>query len=130
MTPEREIEILATLRMFAEADLKAATPGPNETPHDVLGYGYVEFVRRLRDAAEFSSYDPNAIKWGAMADELEAFGREWDHDIEHKHNQPETTPAELESQRRSFAYGNAVIDNPNVTREMVDAAAEKIAREE
>lgn len=43
---------------------------------------------------------------------------------------PEEKAAHDEEQRRSFAYGNAVIDNPNVTREMVDAAAEKIAREE
>lgn len=30
---------------------------------------------------------------------------------------------EREAQRRSFAFGNASIDNPNVTREMIDAAA-------
>lgn len=42
----------------------------------------------------------------------------------------EPSPEDLEKQRRSFAYGNAALDNPNVTREMVDAAAEKIAREE
>lgn len=40
------------------------------------------------------------------------------------------TPEEREAQRRSFAYGNAHMSNENVTREMVDAAAEKIAREE
>jgi len=32
-----------------------------------------------------------------------------------------------ERQRRSFAYGNAVLANPHVTREMVDRAAETIA---
>ncbi len=36
------------------------------------------------------------------------------------------TPAELEAQRRSFAFGNANIDNPNVTREAVDKAAETL----
>jgi hypothetical protein len=51
-------------------------------------------------------------------------------DDEWKGKRHEMTPEEREAQRRSFAYGNAVIDNPNVTREMVDAAAEKIAREE
>ncbi|MCE6959623.1 hypothetical protein LAZ40_11270 [Cereibacter sphaeroides] len=33
------------------------------------------------------------------------------------------TPEELEGQRRSFAFGNAATDNPDVTREMVDTAA-------
>lgn len=36
------------------------------------------------------------------------------------------TEAELETHRRSFAYGNAVIENPRVTREMVDRAADRI----
>jgi hypothetical protein len=36
------------------------------------------------------------------------------------------TAAEKEQQRRSFAYGNAHIENARVTREMVAAAAEKI----
>ena len=35
---------------------------------------------------------------------------------------------EKEAQRRSFAYGNAHIENARVTREMVDAAAEKIGK--
>lgn len=42
------------------------------------------------------------------------------------------TPPSLsakERQRRSFAYGNVHIDNPNVTREMVDRAAERLASE-
>lgn len=34
------------------------------------------------------------------------------------------TPAEREAQRRSFAFGNAAIDNPNVTREMVNEIAD------
>lgn len=36
--------------------------------------------------------------------------------------------AEKEAQRRSFAYGNAHIENERVTRKMVDEAAEKIGR--
>lgn len=36
--------------------------------------------------------------------------------------------AEQEAQRRSFAYGNAHIENDRVTREMVDEAAEKLVR--
>lgn len=38
------------------------------------------------------------------------------------------TEAEQEAQRRSFAYGNAHIENDRVTREMVDEAAEKLGR--
>lgn len=33
-----------------------------------------------------------------------------------------------EAQRRSFAYGNAHIENERVTRDMVDAAAQKLKR--
>jgi hypothetical protein len=33
-----------------------------------------------------------------------------------------------ERQRRSFAYGNAVIENSRITREMVDQEAEKLAK--
>ena len=36
--------------------------------------------------------------------------------------------AEKEAQRRSFAYGNAHIENERVTREMVDEAADKIGK--
>ena len=36
------------------------------------------------------------------------------------------TPEEKEQQRRSFAYGNTVIENPRITREMVDRVAEVI----
>ncbi len=35
----------------------------------------------------------------------------------------EMTPREREQQRRSFAYGNANIENAAVTREVVDIAA-------
>ena len=35
---------------------------------------------------------------------------------------------EKEAQRRSFAFGNAHIENSRVTREMVEAAAEKIGK--
>jgi hypothetical protein len=38
------------------------------------------------------------------------------------------SPAEREQQRRSFAYGNANIENPDVTRQVVDEAAERLAR--
>jgi len=34
-----------------------------------------------------------------------------------------------EEQRRSFAYGNTKIENDRITREMIDEAAERIARE-
>lgn len=36
--------------------------------------------------------------------------------------------AEKEAQRRSFAYGNAHIENDRVTREMIDEAADKIGK--
>lgn len=35
--------------------------------------------------------------------------------------------SEMEAQRRSFAYGNAHIENSRVTRAMVNEAAEKLA---
>ncbi len=38
------------------------------------------------------------------------------------------TPAQKEQQRRSFAYGNTAFENPNITREMIDAEAEKMAK--
>lgn len=34
--------------------------------------------------------------------------------------------AQKEEQRRSFAYGNAHIENERVTREMIDEAADKV----
>ena len=36
------------------------------------------------------------------------------------------TPQEKEEQRRSFAYGNIKIENPRITREMIDRAAEAL----
>ena len=38
------------------------------------------------------------------------------------------SPDEQEAQRRSFAYGNAHIENERVTRAMVDEAADKLKR--
>jgi hypothetical protein len=40
------------------------------------------------------------------------------------------TAAEKEEQRRSFAYGNAHIENAMVTRAKVDAEAEELARKQ
>jgi len=40
------------------------------------------------------------------------------------------SPEQKEAQRRSFAFGNANIENEAVTREMVDEAAEKIQSSE
>ncbi len=39
---------------------------------------------------------------------------------------PPMTDEDKEAQRRSFAYGNAHIENERVTRQMVDEAASKI----
>ena len=36
------------------------------------------------------------------------------------------TPAEQEAQRRSFAYGNTAIENPRITRELIDREAEAL----
>ena len=36
------------------------------------------------------------------------------------------TPADVESQRRSFAFGNANIENDQVTRDVIDPAAEEL----
>jgi hypothetical protein len=38
------------------------------------------------------------------------------------------SPEQKEEQRRSFAYGNTNIENPRITREMVDEAAEKLKK--
>lgn len=38
------------------------------------------------------------------------------------------TPEEKEAQRRSFAAGNVGLSNEAVTRELVDRAAEKMAK--
>jgi hypothetical protein len=37
-----------------------------------------------------------------------------------------STPQEKEEQRRSFAYGNTKIENPLITRGMVDRQAEAL----
>lgn len=41
----------------------------------------------------------------------------------------ESEPSPQEKQRRSFAFGNTSIENPCITPEMVDAEAEKLAKE-
>jgi hypothetical protein len=38
----------------------------------------------------------------------------------------EMSASDVEEQRRSFAYGNANIENDRVTRELVDRAAEEL----
>ncbi len=40
----------------------------------------------------------------------------------------EMSDSQKEKQRRSFAYGNAHIENDRVTKQMVDEAAEKISK--
>ena len=42
----------------------------------------------------------------------------------------ELSDKEKEAQRRSFAYGNAKIENPRITREIVDQEAEALKRGE
>jgi hypothetical protein len=40
------------------------------------------------------------------------------------------TDVEAEQQRRSFAYGNANIENTDVTRELIDSVAEELSKED
>lgn len=42
----------------------------------------------------------------------------------------EPTGVQQEQQRRSFAYGNTRIENPRITRELVDNQAEQLKREQ
>ena len=42
----------------------------------------------------------------------------------------EMSDEDREEQRRSFAFGNANIENPRVTRELVDRVADRMAREQ
>jgi len=39
------------------------------------------------------------------------------------------TAEEKEAQRRSFAYGNTNIENPRITKDVIDREAEKLRRE-
>ena len=41
----------------------------------------------------------------------------------------ESTPAQRERQRRSFAYGNTAFENDRITREMIDREADRLAQE-
>lgn len=36
------------------------------------------------------------------------------------------TEEQWEEQRRSFAFGNAAFENPNITRAMIDEAADRL----
>jgi hypothetical protein len=47
-------------------------------------------------------------------------------DLVARAQQREMSPAEKEAQRRSFAYGNTKIENPLITRQMVDEEAERL----
>lgn len=40
----------------------------------------------------------------------------------------EASPEQKEEQRRSFAFGNTNIENPRITRETVDKAAEELKK--
>ena len=55
--------------------------------------------------------------------------RSLDQLIEEARKAPPMTPAEREEQRRSFAYGNLAIENPRITRAMIDDAADRIDAE-
>jgi hypothetical protein len=79
LSDARVTEILATLRRFANATLDSLKIcGPGDTERDVLACEWPEGVRALRDAAEYSAYVPNSMRWSKMADELEAWGIQHD----------------------------------------------------
>ncbi len=42
----------------------------------------------------------------------------------------EMTDEQREEQRRSFAFGNANIENPRVTRQLIDQVADRMANEQ
>jgi hypothetical protein len=50
------------------------------------------------------------------------------HELIEKAKSVRMSDADREAQRRSFAYGNAHIENERVTRKMVDDAAERIRK--
>jgi hypothetical protein len=56
-----------------------------------------------------------------------AMSRDLEHLIEQA-RRVRMSPQEKEEQRRSFAYGNTKIENPRITREIIDQEAEKLAR--
>jgi len=69
-----------------------------------------------------------AITTGPMSDEeVRKFFQNLNSEIIEKLAKIKMTPEQAEEQRRSFAYGNCAIDNPNVTREMVNKIADKMA---
>jgi len=76
-------------------------------------YGIVESSERL---CECTGLAPGGI----MSEELQQL-------IEATRN-VDMTPAEQEEQRRSFAFGNANIENQRVTRETVARAAQLMTR--
>ena len=41
----------------------------------------------------------------------------------------EPSPKQRDEHRRSFVFGNTAIENPLITREMVDQEADRLARE-
>lgn len=45
--------------------------------------------------------------------------------IEQARRLPPMTPEQREEQRRSFAHGNTAIENPRITREMIDRIADE-----
>lgn len=49
--------------------------------------------------------------------------------IERRDFDTQLSKDEKEAQRRNFAYGNVKLSNDNITREMIDLAAEKLERE-
>ena len=57
-----------------------------------------------------------------MSDELK--------DLIEKSRHVQMTPEEKERQRRSFAYGNAKIENDRITRELIDREAGLLRRNE
>jgi hypothetical protein len=68
----------------------------------------------------FVSADPNARKRYEMTEKL--------NELLEKAKTVKLSPEQKEEQRRSFAYGNTNIENPRITRETVDQAAEELKK--
>ena len=110
----------APLADWAEAHVRLIAPGAAPAPEAVA-----VLEGKIRKAEEGDSglrveRRPLRKYHGPMTDELERL-LEVVKDIQ-------MTPAQQEEQRRSFAYGNTKIENDLITRQMIDEAAERLAR--
>lgn len=90
-----------------------------ETRDNVLSelraMGHVEVVRPLRQRLAANDLKQHLFHGATLLDPLFVTGEMFN-----------ITTDERERQRRSFAFGNANISNPNVTRELIDTVADEM----